>query len=152
MNSAKYLDALKAHLNLSSDYQLAKALGCVQSRLSGYRNDSRTFDDAMAARVAELLGIDPLRVLADMAAERSKNPEVKALWQKIATAAASVLAAVLVGGLAVAPQSAQASTTVHKHSSDAPRLYIMSSRKRRRPRSSMAAMADTLTGRLSRLA
>lgn len=107
MNSREYLDALRAHLRLPSDYAVAKALNTTRATVSTYRTGRHTFDDATALRVAELLGIDPRKVIADMHAERAKDAKVRAFWQQIASAAAAVVLGVTLG---VAPPEARAST------------------------------------------
>ncbi len=100
MKTADYLDALKARLSLSSDYALAKRLDTSTAAVSNYRRGKRTFDALMAYRVAELLDLDPMRVLADMEAERATRPEVRQVWADIAARFkdAAIVAAMAVGG------------------------------------------------------
>lgn len=146
MKTAEYLDALRAHLRLPSDYAAAKVLGVTVSSASGYRNGKHTFDDATALRVAELLEIDPQRVVADMHAERAKDDRVRAFWQQVAATAAAVVLGVAIGAT---PPTARASTGAGSGSADAPGLCIMSNRKRRRrisPGDALRAMADALIG------
>jgi hypothetical protein len=80
MNTQQYLDAVKKHLDLSSDYALAKRLGFSLSATSSYRTGRRVFDDDAALTVALALGIDPICVIAAANAERAKTPEQKARW------------------------------------------------------------------------
>lgn len=122
MRTVEYLDALRAHLRLPSDYACAKILGNTVSSISGYRTGRHTFDDATALRVAELLGIDPRRVIADMHAERAKDEKVRAFWQQVAATAAAVVLGVAIGAT---PTTARASTGAASGSFDAPGLYIM---------------------------
>lgn len=122
MNSREYLDALRAHLNLPSDYAVAKVLNTTRATVSTYRTGRHTFDDATALRVAELLGIDPQRVVADMHAERAKDERVRAFWQQIAATAAAVVLGVAIGAT---PPTARASTGAGSGSADAPGLCIM---------------------------
>jgi transcriptional regulator with XRE-family HTH domain len=92
MNTRELLDAAKAAQGWKSDYRLCKALGVTSSRLGNWRSGRNTPDDGMVLRLAQLAGIDPARVLAGIAAERSSDAEVKRAWLKIATAAAVLLA------------------------------------------------------------
>jgi transcriptional regulator with XRE-family HTH domain len=80
MNTPQYLDAVKRHLGIESDYALAKRLGFSQSAMSSYRTGRRVFDDDAALTVALALGVNPLQVIAAANAERSKTDEQKARW------------------------------------------------------------------------
>ncbi|WP_322400355.1 DUF3693 domain-containing protein [Massilia luteola] len=80
MNTHEYLDAVKRHLGIASDYALAKKLGFSQSAMSSYRTGRRVLDDDAALTVAEALGINPLVVIAAANAERAKTDEQKARW------------------------------------------------------------------------
>lgn len=80
MNTPEYLDAVKRHLGIASDYALAKKLGFSQSAMSSYRTGRRVFDDDAALTVAQALGVNPLSVIAAANAERAKTPEQKARW------------------------------------------------------------------------
>ena len=84
MLTTDYLDALKAARHLETDYQLAKLLDCSTAQLSQYRQRKRVMDDYTAARVAEMLGVDPLKVIAQANAEREKTDTKRAFWQKLA--------------------------------------------------------------------
>lgn len=84
MDTPEYLDALRAKLSLSSDYQLAKELGLTRQAVSNYRNGTNHFDDDIAMKVAEILEIHPGRVALDMVRQRAKTPQQKALWTGIA--------------------------------------------------------------------
>lgn len=83
MNTNEYLDAVRVKRELPSDYAVAKLLGITRQTISGYRNGGKQFDDAIARRVAEVLGIHPGLVMLDMHRERSKTPEDRSVWQEI---------------------------------------------------------------------
>lgn len=80
-----YLDKIKEKHKLSSDYKLAKYLGLTTTAIGYYRKKKSTMDDYTALKVAEALGIDPMEVIAMANAERTKSPEVKKAWERIAT-------------------------------------------------------------------
>lgn len=84
MRTNEYLDAVRERLNLGSDYRLAKVLGVRTQAVSNYRHGRSGMADDVAVKVAELLQLDPARVLADMAAERSSSEEVRAIWSRVA--------------------------------------------------------------------
>lgn len=80
MNTPDYLDLVRKHLGLPSDYALQKPLGLSKSQLSAYRTGKESLSDATAVKVAELIGMDAGRVILDMHIERSKTPELRAVW------------------------------------------------------------------------
>lgn len=80
MNTLEYMQACKERLGITSDYALAKALGLSQTGLSNYRTGRSRMDDDVALKVAEILGLHPLQVIASANAERAKTEEQKARW------------------------------------------------------------------------
>jgi transcriptional regulator with XRE-family HTH domain len=91
-------------------YRLAKVLGVSRQAMTKYRQGAGTFEDAVALRVAELLGLDAGYLLACMSAERESRPAVRQVWEKVAEG----LALVLFGaGLAGAPPPSAAGGILH---------------------------------------
>ncbi len=81
-----YLDLAIARHALRSDYGLAKKLGVRPSHISNYRNGRSCPDDKMAVRLAKLLDIDPLEIVAVAnynRAVRTENPVSRRLWQRL---------------------------------------------------------------------
>lgn len=126
-----YLDEVRKRLDLPSDYAAAKALGVTTAAVSRYRNGIGGFDDITAARVAEILDIDPLEVIAACNYERAKDARSRAVWEtiwgKAAGAIALSLIACVVGASAVAPSTSRAAEPAKSAT-----LYLMSSRRRYR--------------------
>ena len=83
MNTLEYMAACKERLGITSDYALAKKLGLSQTGISNYRTGRSRMDDDVALRVAEILGIDPIVVIAHANAERAKTPEQRARWMGV---------------------------------------------------------------------
>jgi hypothetical protein len=98
MKTIEYLDAVRERLNLGSDYKLAKVLCVHQTTISNYRHGRSALADDVAVRVAELLQLDPARVLADMAAERSSSEAVRAIWSRVAATLSVAAVAVIASG------------------------------------------------------
>jgi transcriptional regulator with XRE-family HTH domain len=122
MKTIDYLDAMRAKLRLTSDYQLAKRLAVSHQRISNYRTMRSTFDATIAARVAEILEIEPIKVIADTEIERATKPEHRKLWETIAAkVAAGVLVAIGAGisvpdvraGFNTSPNSATQAGGIH---------------------------------------
>lgn len=83
MNTIEYLDAVKSRSGITSDYALAKVLGVTQAAVSNYRVGRSRIDDDVALTIAQLLGINPLIVIAAANAERAKTPEQRARWSGV---------------------------------------------------------------------
>lgn len=97
-NTAQFLDALRAKLDLPSDGRLADHLGMHRQHISRYRTLGHTFDDETSMTIADILEIDPAYIIACMHHQRAKEPKVKAVLERMAvamTAIAAVLVAVV---------------------------------------------------------
>lgn len=100
MNSKEYVEACKIKLNCKSYYKLAKNLEILESDLTFYRNGQRVASTYAAFKFAEVLGIEPAIVLADIASEVEKNPVKREYFKDFIARCGKTLAAVLLmGGL-----------------------------------------------------
>lgn len=81
MKPSAYLDAVKAQLNIESDYQLGKVLELPRNSIPAIRSGSRAVPLDVAYRIAITLDLDPARVVADLAEQREKNEERRAFWR-----------------------------------------------------------------------
>lgn len=131
----QWLDAVKRAKGLPSDYAVAKALGTTAQVVSHYRAGRRAFDPYMAVKVAELVGVDPMRVIASVEAERARNDEQRAFWRRLA--ASWLLPICAAAGLATPAPSVQAASA-----SEVSNLHIMRTRQRRRRAAASAAIAE----------
>jgi len=115
--TVEFLDALKAHRGLSTDYQLFKSMGWKQGTVSNYRCGKTAMTGSHAIRVADELGLPRAYVLACMEAERERNTEVAGVWQEIANrfrgAAAIILIAVAGGSAGHDAHAASGTYTTH---------------------------------------
>jgi transcriptional regulator with XRE-family HTH domain len=83
MNTVEYLRAVKARCGITSDYALAARLGVTRSAVSKMQQGAVSFSDDVALTVAELLGVEPIAVIAAANAERAKTIEQKARWEAL---------------------------------------------------------------------
>jgi len=86
--NTELLDMLKVMYDLPSDYAVAKKIGLTRSNVSSLRNSKSFFNDYNAINIAELLELDPLKVVASCQYERAKkkgSKELENFWEKIAT-------------------------------------------------------------------
>lgn len=95
MTARELLSYVRAAQAIPSNYALAGVLGVPIKTVQRWNTGANTPDDAMAARLAHLAGLDPDTVVAEMQAERANDPTERARWQRIAArlAAAPAVAA-----------------------------------------------------------
>lgn len=86
MKTTEYLDAARRKIGAESNADVARALGLSRAALTKYYNGERIIDDYTAARLAEVLGVDPLKVIAQANAEREKDSMRAAYWLRMAAA------------------------------------------------------------------
>ncbi len=112
MKTTEYLDAARRKTGSKTSAALAEALGVTGGAMSRYESGERVIDDYTAARVAELLNIDPMQVIAQANAEREKDENRKSYWQRIAHMSVRTAACVTVTTIAAltAPSSADAAS------------------------------------------
>lgn len=84
MTARELLAAVRAAQGLPSNYALARVIGVTDTTVTRWNVGSNTPDDLMAQRLATMAGLDPDSVVAAMHAQRSHNPDERALWQRIA--------------------------------------------------------------------
>ncbi|XQA76277.1 DUF3693 domain-containing protein [Xanthomonas sacchari] len=103
---AELLDAIKERRNLSTDSDLAAALGVSRQTVNNWRKGRNTPDPVACATIAGLTG-EPLALVMGIAGEqRAISREEKAVWRKLAATAMGVL--LLIGG--ALPHEAKAAT------------------------------------------
>lgn len=90
MFTADFLNDIQAAYGLTSDYQLAKKLGVTPQAVYSYRSGRTFFNDEVSLKVAHLLELDPLIVLACANADRYSrqgSAEVFDFWVALANQA-----------------------------------------------------------------
>lgn len=111
MDVNKLLDKAKVVRSISTDAELAKALGVSKQALSGWRNGARLPDPVACAALAGLTGEPLARVLGIVGEARAISREEKAVWHRLAASAAALF--VLLGATTlpgVGARDAQAAT------------------------------------------
>lgn len=84
MDMAKVIDETKEKLGVESDYALAKQLEIPNPRISEYRSGKARPDAYACARFAEILGVDPFEMLAQVEAATEKNEARRTYWKRVA--------------------------------------------------------------------
>jgi hypothetical protein len=99
MKTVDYLDAVKRAQGIASDYRLSKNLGVSVQAVSNWRRTGKTPETFTCYLIAQILGIDPARVVADIErerAERSGRTDDAGKWARwIERASATTIAVVL---------------------------------------------------------
>ena len=81
MTPNEYLNAAKKAMQIESDYELAKRFDVGTGIISKLRQGTRSVPTIMATRIAIALNIDPMTVIADLEAQREKNPKKAEFWR-----------------------------------------------------------------------
>lgn len=103
MKIAELLDLARANSEIPSNYRLARILGVSDQTIWTWKTGKKWPDEEMAARLAELAGLDPGQVVASIKAERAEPGPMRDLWLGVAerlsrTAVAGVAALVTITG------------------------------------------------------
>lgn len=84
MYQTKLLDCYKTAKNYIQDKQIAHDLGLPKQRISEMRSGKRYMTDVQAVFLAKECNLDEKEALIGVHADRTKNSEIKHLWDEIA--------------------------------------------------------------------
>jgi hypothetical protein len=119
-----YLNELMHRYSVRTDYGLHKLLKVSRQTIYRYRDSHGSFDDAVALRVAELLGMEPSQLLIHSARERCKLASARGHWQSLLKKlSGAVVAVLIVSGLLPYSDTPPAGERAGLHG-----LYIMLNR------------------------
>lgn len=77
-----WVQRIKAETEAKTNYRIAKLLGVEASSVKQMETGrTKTLSDDVCLKVAGLLDIDPMEVIADQAFERAKSDETRAFWR-----------------------------------------------------------------------
>jgi hypothetical protein len=129
---ADLLERAKARANIESDYRLAKVIGKSHQVISAYRVGKSLPEESVIQQICALSGDDPDVIAAQIQAARSKSPEAKNLWLRVAArmsgaATTAILSVCFAIALIAAPASDARATTLDLHKTGQVNLlYIVS--------------------------
>lgn len=112
-----FIDEIKTRYGITRQVDLAEKLGLTQATISAHynrRKRAKHYSEETAYRIADLLGLDPLQVLAILAAERAKDAAVRKQWERVSKLLKSTAAAALMA-LIILPSDSQATTRTILH-------------------------------------
>ena len=82
MRTTKYLAKAMEASKARTKAEFASMIGVNRSAITMYEAGERVMDDYTAAKIAELLGIDEMIVIAQANAEREKDKTKREFWKK----------------------------------------------------------------------
>lgn len=127
MDIKTLLDEAKTSGGFRTDEELAKKLGVTRNSVSNYRSGYSLPKAAVCERIAKITGKNPLSVIAIVEEARAISSEDKAVWRRLASAAAIGLIAL--SGLTNSPTNGQGESGRFSHNNGT--LHIMFNRLRR---------------------
>lgn len=86
MKTVDFLDAVKAAYSLPFDYALAKKLAVTQPCITNFRQGRNYMNDDIALKIAYLLDLEPLQVIACAQIERTTRSgsfELTEFWKEV---------------------------------------------------------------------
>lgn len=100
MRSVEYLELAQKKTGLPR-YKLGELLGIKAGSISNLMNGKRVMNDYVACRLAEVLGVDEMEIIAQCNLERAEREEERKFWkkkiQKLALSAVATVTIVLGG-------------------------------------------------------
>jgi transcriptional regulator with XRE-family HTH domain len=75
------LDSAKKQLAMDTDYKLAKKLEISTGTITQYRQGKVMPNVYVYARLAEILNVDPFKLMIEIESETEKNPVRRAYWE-----------------------------------------------------------------------
>lgn len=99
------LDKAKEAAGLSSDNQLALMLKVTRTSVSTWRRNRGAPDAVSCEKIAEITGIPLARVLGIVGEARAISSAEKAVWRRLASAAALLLSVGVLGVVAAHPDA-----------------------------------------------
>lgn len=135
------IDAAKKAQGIGSDYRMAKVLKVTENTLGNWRAGRSKPADDLAVTMAQMAGIDPGAVLAELAAERAKDDASREVWRGIAQrlrgGAVAAGVAMFCGGFTGGPDGGAVASPLPAEQGG---LYIMSNRLLRAIRRGLAKL------------
>jgi transcriptional regulator with XRE-family HTH domain len=103
MKTIDLLNNVKQTLNITSDLELAKALGTGKSRVCHWKTGRNKPDEYICFRIAEILNVEPQAVISAVRLDGSSTPEERGFWEGYAKryGMLAVTPLVLAGTLAI---------------------------------------------------
>lgn len=84
MKTVEYIEKLRDRAKTPTVYAIAKLLDLPENNVRNYAKGRRCFDPLAATKVAEVLNLPPMQVIADAEAERETDEKRRDYWRDLA--------------------------------------------------------------------
>lgn len=120
MEINKLLDDCLRATSSKTDYEMEKKIGINRKRISDYRKGERIPDAYACSKIAEVLGMDEMKLIAHFEALSAKNPTVREYWEKKLERLGGMAAAIMMGYVTLIvtlgyPTPSQAASVLNTH-------------------------------------
>lgn len=83
MTTMELIERLKAAHGGASDYRIAQILAVKPQTVSNWKKGRSTMGDEVGMRAAELLELDPVKVVVDLHIEREEGNPTFSVWKAL---------------------------------------------------------------------
>lgn len=117
------LDQCREKLGVPTDYKMAQEMKIKDARISDYRSGKRIPDAYACSKIAGVLEIDEMMLIAHFEAQSAKNPDVKEYWEKKLERLGGIAAGLFIAVyLIMTPTPSDAAPMLNPHNAT---VYIM---------------------------
>ena len=113
LSISQVLDRIRSRHNLKSDYAVSKLLDSSTQLIANWRHGRALPDERRCQKLAELAGLDADVLIAQMNAQRAKDDDSRAIWQRIAERLQMVPQALAAAAFAVLFATSFVATDAH---------------------------------------
>lgn len=116
MTPYEWMQKVAKKHDVTSDYAIAKLLGISRQTVSQHKSGRNShLDNDTCLKVAELLEIDAITVIADQAAMKTKDSDLRTRWEQLGRIAVCAVAAPFLFSVTTPPANAALPTAESVH-------------------------------------
>lgn len=95
----QYFEQVREKLENATDYKIAKVLDISTQNVSEYVRGIREADTYGCTKIAMVLGIDPLEVIAEVEAKAARTAKKREFWKSFRSSASRAILGLLLFGM-----------------------------------------------------
>ncbi len=95
----QYFEQVREKLGGATDYKVAQVLDIPRQTASEYVRGNREADTYACTRIAMVLEVDPLEVIAKVEAEAARTPKKREFWKSFRSSGSRVILGLLLCGM-----------------------------------------------------
>ena len=85
-----YIERLRPYTKTRTDYAVSKLIGVSRAAMCKYKQGKSSFDSDTALKVGEVLGLNPLIIIANIKASKAKNWDSQQRWKSLAESISNI--------------------------------------------------------------